>query len=87
MPTGFLVVCRSAESDQFEDMCYSKMNQLFLLFLWQEEVSIVCRAQCVNTKSVKVCSEASMGGRWTMIVYQTLPSKDQNRLHADKARV
>lgn len=54
MPTGFLVVCRSAEGDQFEDMCYSKMNMLFLLFLLQEEVSMVCEGEGVF-QSVKAC--------------------------------
>lgn len=41
MPTGFLAVCRSAEGDQFAEMCYSKMNMRFLLVLLQEEVSVV----------------------------------------------
>ena len=31
-----------AAGDQFEEMCYSKMNMLVSLFLWQEEVSMVC---------------------------------------------
>lgn len=32
----------TAEGDWFEEMCYSKMNTLFSLFPWLEEVSMVC---------------------------------------------